>query len=80
MGRQKAENLHRDCPKGREGKRGKEKEQRSEKQISEDRRGTYIGITCQRKRGKEQEQRSEYQVSEDRWGDREQRTYIGIDI
>ena len=32
------------------------------------------------KRGKEQEQRSEQQVSEDRWGDRVQRTYIGIYI
>ena len=45
------ENLHRDFSKQREGMRGKE-----------------------------QEQRSEQQVSEDRWGDRVQRTYIGIYI
>ena len=51
MGRQRAENLLRDFSKEREGKKGKE-----------------------------QEQRSEQQVSEDRWGDREQRSNIGIDI
>ena len=51
MGRRTVENLHRDFLKEREGKRGKE-----------------------------QEQRSEQQVSEDRWGDRVQRTYIGIYI
>ena len=51
MERQRAENLHRDLSKEREGKRRKE-----------------------------QEQRSEQQVSEDRWGDREWRTYLGIDI
>ena len=32
------------------------------------------------KRGKEQEQRPEGQISEDRWGDRERRTYLGIDM
>ena len=32
------------------------------------------------KREEEQEQRSEQQVSEDRRGDREWRTYVGIDI
>ena len=42
-------NLHRGFSKDREGKRGKEQEQRSEQQVSEDRRGdkeerTYIGI------------------------------------
>ena len=50
----------------REGKRGKEQEQRSEEQVSEDRRGdrewrTYIGISRKRyewKTGKEQNQRS----------------------
>ena len=39
MGRQTMENLHRDLSKDREGKRGKEQEQRSEKQVSEDRQG-----------------------------------------
>ena len=43
------ENLHRDFSKQRQGMRGKELEQRSEQQVSEDRRGdrvqrTYIGI------------------------------------
>ena len=66
MGRQKVENLHRDLFKEREGKRGKEQEQRSEQQVSEDRWGdrerrTYLGIS--RKRGEES---SEQQVSEDR--------------
>ena len=49
MGRQRVENLHRDLFKVTEGKRGKEQEQRSEQQVSEDRRGDrvwriYIGI------------------------------------
>ena len=56
MGRQKVENLHRDLFKEREGKRGKEQEQRSEQQVSEDRWGdrkwrTYIGISRKRERG-----------------------------
>ena len=54
MGRQGAEILHRDVSKERErergGKREKEEEQRSDKQISEDRPGdrnwrSYIGIS-----------------------------------
>ena len=51
MGRQRAEILHRDVAKERErGKREKEEEQRSDKQISEDRPGdrnwrSYIGIS-----------------------------------
>ena len=58
MGRQKVENLHRDLFKEREGKRGKEQEQRSEQQVSEDRWGdrkwrTYIGISRKRERGEE---------------------------
>ena len=36
------ENLHRDLFKVREGKRGKEQEQRSEQQVSEDRRGDRV--------------------------------------
>ena len=57
MGRQRAENLHRDLLKEREGKRGKEQEQRSEQQVSEDRWAdrkwrTYIGIS-KRERGEE---------------------------
>ena len=88
MGRQIMANLHRGFSKDREGKRGKEQEQRSEQQVSEDRWGdreqrNNIRISQERERGeerKEQEQRSEQQVSEDRWGDREWRTYIGIDI
>ena len=68
MGRQRAENLHRDLFKEREGKRGKEQEQRSEQQVSEDRWGdrkwrTYIGMSRkrerERKREKGKEQRSE---------------------
>ena len=48
-GRQRAENLHSNLFKRREGEREKEQEQRSEQQVSEDRRGdrvqrTYIGI------------------------------------
>ena len=84
MGRQRADILHRDLSKEREGKGGKEQEQRSEQQIFEGRRGerakTRIGISQKRQRGREeqQEQRSEQQVSEDRRGDRERRTYIGI--
>ena len=53
MGRQRAEILHRNVTKERERERGggeKEEEQRSDKQISEDRRGdrkwrSYIGIS-----------------------------------
>ena len=49
MGRQIMANLHRGFSKDREGKRGKEQEQRSEQQVSEDRWGdrvqrTYTGI------------------------------------
>ena len=52
------ENLHRDLSKETEGKRGKELEQRSEQQVSEDRWGdrkwrTYIGISRKRERGEE---------------------------
>ena len=62
MGRQRAENLHRDLFKEREGKRGKEQEQRSEQQVSEDRWGdrkwrTYIGIS-KRERGREKKGKS----------------------
>ena len=39
------ENLHRDLFKVREGKRGKEQEQRSEQQVSEDRWGDRQQIT-----------------------------------
>ena len=50
MGRQRAENLHRDLFKEREGKRGKKQEQTSEQQVSEDRWAdrkwrTYIGMS-----------------------------------
>ena len=107
-GRQRAENLHSNLFKRREGEREKEQEQRSEQQVSEDRRGDrvwriYTGIDMRKtflktdgetesrnptlgsleregKREEEQEQRSEQQVSEDRRGDREWRTYVGIDI
>ena len=63
MGRQKVENLHRDLFKEREGKRGKEQEQRSEQQVSEDRWGdrerrTYIGISSKRERGREEKSKS----------------------
>ena len=56
MGRQSAENLHRDS---------------YQKDISKDRWGdreqrSYIGISRKRERGREQ--RSEQQISEDRWG------------
>ena len=49
--------LHRDLLKEREGKRGKEQEQRSEEQVSEDRRGesewrTYIEISGKREKRK----------------------------
>ena len=59
------ENHHRDFSKGREGKREKEQEQRSEQQVSEDREGdsehrTYIGIS--RKMGKEKTARAEIGV------------------
>ena len=87
MGRQRAENLHRGLFKEREGKRGKEQEQRSEQQISEDRWGQIVenlhrDFSKERegKKGKEQEQRSEQQVSEDRRGDRVWRIYTGIDM
>ena len=36
------ENLHRDLFKVREGKRGKEREQRSDQQVSDDRRGDRV--------------------------------------
>ena len=63
MGRQKVENLHRDLFKEREGKRGKEQEQRSEQQVSEDRWGdrkwrTYIGMSRKRERGREKKGKS----------------------
>ena len=62
MGRQRVENLHRDLFKEREGKRGKEQEQRCEQQVSEDRWGdrkwrTYIGIS-KRERGREKKGKS----------------------
>ena len=62
MGRQKVENLHRDLFKEREGKRGKEQEQRSEQQVSEDRWGdrvqrTYTGISPKRERGREEKRK-----------------------
>ncbi len=41
-GRQRAENLHSNLFKRRQGERGKEQEQRSEQQISEDRRGDRV--------------------------------------
>ena len=49
--------LHRDLLKEREGKRGKEQEQRSEEQVCEDRQGdrerkTYIWTSCSRDRGR----------------------------
>ena len=52
------ENLHRDLFKEREGKRGKEQEQRFEQQVSEDRWGdrewtTYIGMSQKRERVEE---------------------------
>ena len=55
MGRQRAENLHRDLFKERDGKRRKEQEQKSEQQVSEDRWGdrkwrTYIGMSRKRER------------------------------
>ena len=70
MGRQKVENLHRDLFKEREGKRGKEQEQRSEQQVSEDRWGdrvrrTYTGIDIRKTLSRQK-------------GDREQRSYIVI--
>ena len=63
MGRQRVENLHRDLFKEREGKRGKEQEQRSEQQVSEDRWGdrewrTYIGIPSKQERGREEHSES----------------------
>ena len=63
MGKQTAENLHRDFSKEREGKRGKEQEQRSEQQVSEDRWGdrkwrTYIGMSRKRERGREKKGKS----------------------
>ena len=66
MGRQRAENLHRDLFKEREGKSGKEQEQRSEQQVSEDRWGDKVenlhrDVSKERegKREKEKEHRSE---------------------
>ena len=52
------ENLDRDLFKEREGKRGKEQEQRFEQQVSEDRWGdrewtTYIGMSQKRERVEE---------------------------
>ena len=63
MGRQRAENLHRGLFKEREGKRGKEQEQRSEQQVSEDRWGdrkwrAYIGMSRKRERGREKKGKS----------------------
>ncbi|WP_419585333.1 hypothetical protein [Thiolapillus sp.] len=63
MGRQRAENLHRDLFKEREGKRGKKQEQRSEQQVSEDRWAdrkwrTYIGMSRKRERGREKKGKS----------------------
>ena len=63
MGRQRLENLHKDLFKEREGKRGKEQEQRSEQQVSEDRWGdrkwrTYIGMSRKRERGREKKGKS----------------------
>ena len=74
--------------KEREGKKGKEQEQRFDQWVSEDRQGNKRVENLQRdllkvregKRGKEQEQRSEQQVSEDRRGDRVWRIYTGIDM
>ena len=64
------ENLNWDLSKEKEGKRGKEQEQRSEDQISEDRWGdterrTYIGIDIR-------------DIPEGRQEYREQRSFIGI--
>ena len=67
MGRQRVENLHRDLFKEREGKRGKEQEQRCEQQVSEDRWGdrkwrTYRGMSQREREGKREkgkEHRSE---------------------
>ena len=64
MGRLRAEILHRDLLKEKEGKRGKEQEQRSEQQVSEDRRGdrerrTYIGISSKREREEKKRARAE---------------------
>ena len=63
MGRQRAEVLHRDLKREREGMRGKEQEQRSEKQVSGDRWGnrqqrTYIGISQKRERGREEKSKN----------------------
>ena len=63
MGRQRAENLHRDLFKERDGKRGKEQEQRSEQQVPEDRRGdrhwrTYIAISSKTEWGREEKRKS----------------------
>ena len=57
------ENLYRDLSKKREGERVKKQEQRSEQQVSEDRRGdrerrTYIGISSKRERGREEKSKS----------------------
>ena len=70
MGRQIMVNLHRGFSKDREGKRGKEQEQRSEQQVSEDRWGdrvrrTYTGIDIRKTLSRQK-------------GDREQRSYLGI--
>ena len=64
------ENLHSNLFKRREGERGKEQEQRSEQQVSEDRRGDrvwriYTGIDMR-------------DIPEDRRRDREQISYNGI--
>ncbi|WP_293726058.1 hypothetical protein, partial [Thiolapillus sp.] len=77
-----------DLLKEREGKKGKEQEQRFDQWVSEDRQGNKRVENLHRdlfkvregKRGKEQEQRSEQQVSEDRRGDRVWRIYTGIDM
>ena len=62
MGRQRAENLHRDLFKERDGKRRKEQEQKSEQQVSEDRWGdrkwrTYIGMSRKRERERGREKK-----------------------
>ena len=63
MRRQRLENLHKDLLKERKGKREKEQEQRSELQVSEDRRGdrewrTYTELSQKRERGRQEKSKS----------------------